>query len=979
MTSLRPTTAIRFHRFRQHAFSLMLLLAVGTTVAGESIEQDIHASNVGQAWADWLAQDLVAARKAIEDHYIYAVLNADDPAWDRLVMEAFTTAEKEAESVNNLAGYQAVMQGLLARFEDTHLRARFSINTQSISWPGFLVRYQLGEYRISQSTDPSISVGAIVSQCDGRPIGDWIRDLAPRENHLADVPATAEWLAPQLFVHRGHGFLGWPSSCRINGMDIELNWQSTTHDRLKPLQKFDDTDRPTTGLTRFGDGLAWIRLPSMAPRTAQDAKAFHDLISQLPSLRQTPQVVLDVRGNGGGPYPWFMAMLRALYGDRAVDYYATARLEIRPLFVDGTYQQPSKTDPVRVDPFNTPKDLPLNRAVETVQSMRLDNGKTLIALEPSGERYQRPASPGPSLFTGMVYVLTDAGCASACLSMIDELKRLGQMIHIGTPPWVDKRSGSPRPYALPSTLTTLLIPSMLREYRQREDNATWMPDVTLPVDTQSTKDVRHWLSTQAIQVNAPGGDDLRTSTIRRSHRGRFNQTQIKFDSLYEEFVVADGKQRPAAILSGFSYIADPQQASSSRPVIFVFQGGPGSSSLWSHLGLLGPKRIRMDDPAKPQTVPPFTFEDNPYSLLDVADLVFIDPVHTGFSRPLPDASDVALLTTQDDAASVADFIRQWLTRHQRWNVPRYVMGSSYGTTRAIEVASTLMGGVLPPHGQLGAVTLNGLIILGPVFSRQQPFAGNHRAFQTMLPTYAATAWYHGQLDSAFTSVEQAAQAAEAFAWGDYDDALDLGFLINDYKRVEVANALAELTGIDAQTWVSHDLKIDRDTFRGLLLQSRNQSIGRFDGRFVLQRHLVDADPVVDDAAMGQYTPAFVSTFNDYLTSYLGASVNRPYQTIDWRTVNFQWDYGWGRGIQRPRNDAETLAKVQRRTPMMRVFIGAGYYDLGTPYAAAQYALAHVPLDRDRTLFNLYPSGHSPYLGEENIATLSQDLRGFITP
>ncbi|HEY7906524.1 MAG TPA: hypothetical protein VIC53_06350, partial [Wenzhouxiangella sp.] len=654
------------------------------------------------------------------------------------------------------------------------------------------------------------------------------------------------------------------------------------------------------------------------------------------------------------------------------------RLEIRPLFVEGTYQKPA-AEPARADPFNTPEDEPLNRTIESVRTIELENGETLLALEPVGARYQRPTSPGPSLFEGVVYVLTDARCASACLSMIDELKRLGQVIHIGTPPWVDKRSGSPRPHQLPSELTTLLIPSMLREHRQREGNFTWMPDVMLPVDTQDTQAVLQWLAGQA-QASTPSPDHSSpTSAIRRSHQGRFNETDVRFDSIYEEFVVNDADQVPAAILSGFSYVATGEHGSSSRPVIFVFQGGPGSSSVWSHLGLLGPKRVRFDDPAQPPTVPPFVFEENPYSLLDVADLVFIDPVFTGFSRPLPSASDTALLSTQDDAASVADFIQQWLTRHQRWNAPRYVMGSSYGTTRAIEVADALMGGVMPPHGQLGAITLNGLIILGPVFSRQQPFAGNHRAFQGLLPTYAAIAWYHGQLNPRWQSLEEVTQAAQALAWGAYDDALDLGFLIGDDQRNQMAQSLADLTGIDADTWLRHDLKIDRDTFRGLLLEATNQSIGRFDGRFVFTGHPEGADPVVDDAAMGQYTPAFISTFNEYLAQELGVETDLRYQSIDWRTVNFQWDYGWGRGIQRPRNDAETLAKVQRRTPMMRVFIGAGYFDLGTPYAAAQYALAHVPIDADRLSFNLYPSGHSPYLGEENIRALSQDLRRFITP
>lgn len=977
MIALPAAQTTPAHKHRAHALCLLLIgawvwfLAITPSTAWSNAE-----TATDSAWSQWLAQDLEATRDLLDKHYIYAYTRHGEPEWDALVESAFANAEAAREGVSNLAGYQAVIQTLLSEFRDAHLRARFALTSQPLLWPGFLLRYQMGQYRVVHSTHPHIPNGAIVSQCDGRSLDAWIDERAPSFNHLPGLAATYEWLAPEALVFSASLDEPKPDACQINGQSIQLSYQRTNHDRLHPMQQVSDQARPKLGLTRIDDDLAWIRLPAMAPQNALEAEAFHEVIAQAPSLRDTPQVVLDVRGNRGGPYPWFMAILRGLYGPSYVDHHAIDRLMIRPLFVEGSYQRPAG-DPRSPDPFNTPEDAPLNRTIAEVKDITLANGQTVIALEPQGERYQRPEDPGPSLFNGQLYVLTDGRCASACLSMIDELKRLGQVIHIGTPTWVDRRSGSSRPHELPSGLTTLFIPSMLREHRVRDDNVAHIPDQTLPVDTQDSQAVMAWLKSQATDTPLVQISELASPPIRQTHTGQFNGQGVDFDSVVESFLIQDQAGRPQATLYTFSYLADSQD--SERPVLFVFQGGPGSSSVWSHLGLLGPKRIRFDDPAKPQTVPPFVFEDNPYSLLDVADLVFIDPVFTGFSRASSQETSTDLLSTQEDARAVADVIQQWLTRHQGWNRPRYVMGSSFGTTRAIEVANTLMGGVFPPHGQLGSVTLNGLIILGPVFSRQEPFAGNHRAFQTILPTYAAIAWYHGRLGPEWTSVEAVVEAASTLAWGAYDDGLDQGQLLPQEKRNELAIALAQLTGIDAETWIEHDLKIDRDTFRGLVLADQNLSVGRFDGRFVLQGHLENADPVVDDAAMGQYTPAFIDTFNHYLSDYLGVETDLRYQSIDWTQVNFQWDYGWGPGIQRPRNDAETLAKVQRRTPMLRVFIGAGYYDLGTPFAGAEYSLAHVPLDRERLIFELYPSGHSPYLGEENIRALSQDLRRFITP
>ena len=225
----------------------------------------------------------------------------------------------------------------------------------------------------------------------------------------------------------------------------------------------------------------------------------------------------------------------------------------------------------------------------------------------------------------------------------------------------------------------------------------------------------------------------------------------------------NAKGVPAAVLSSFSYVERRAKPDTTRPVLFAFNGGPGSASIWMHLGFLGPRRVDFPDPVNPPTVAPFGLTDNPHSPLDVADVVMIDPVLTGYSRMLPGARAEEFLGVTADARAIADFIRQWLTRHGRWNSPKYVIGESYGTIRAIALTSALSGGVFPPNGSLGAITLNGIAILGPAFGVGGGRGdGNDRAAMTDLPTMAATAWYHGRLGPKGPPVEAAIDAARAF-------------------------------------------------------------------------------------------------------------------------------------------------------------------------------------------------------------------------
>lgn len=462
------------------------------------------------------------------------------------------------------------------------------------------------------------------------------------------------------------------------------------------------------------------------------------------------------------------------------------------------------------------------------------------------------------------------------------------------------------------------------------------------------------------------------------HSGSFGGRRIAYDALVEETIVPNARGVPSAILSSFAYVERRAKPDTARPVLFAFNGGPGSASLWMHLGYLGPRRVDFPDPVHPPTVAPFRLVDNPHSPLDVADVVLIDPPLTGFSRMLPGAKPEEFFSVGTDARAFADFIRQWLTRHGRWNSPKYVIGESYGTVRAIALAGALAGGVFPPNGSLGAINLNGIAILGPAFGvGGGRLEGNDRGSLSDLPTMAATAWYHGRLGTQDQPLETAVDAARAFARDDYLKALNAGYLLEVPERERIAARLAALTGLPAPAWLAANLRLPMPAFQAQLLGAQGKTVGAYDGRYVLPSKAAGNDPVVDDPAMGQYTPGFVGAMNDYVATELGLHASERYVPIAWTDVNFKWDYGAGPGVQQPRNDATDLAIAMRRNPQLRVFVGVGYYDLVTTLGAAEYALAHSAMARDRLALKAYPSGHMPYLGEDSATALASDLRAFL--
>jgi carboxypeptidase C (cathepsin A) len=454
-----------------------------------------------------------------------------------------------------------------------------------------------------------------------------------------------------------------------------------------------------------------------------------------------------------------------------------------------------------------------------------------------------------------------------------------------------------------------------------------------------------------------------------------NGEKVRYRAVVEEsFIENPGGQKTASIVTT-SYFREAVKNAAERPVIFVFNGGPGSAGLWLQMGLMSPRRVDFADDVNPPTVPPYQLTDNAESPLDVADIVIFDPPGTGFSRVLPAGKTEEFYGTQQDAKVTLHFIQGWIRRHNRFNSPRYLVGESYGTIRAAVVAKLMAGGPFG-SGSMDAITLNGVVLLGQAMNMGGD--SGDISFANILPSLAATAWFHGKVDQNAATLEQHVGKARQFAANEYIQALYAGSRLDATRKQQLAETLAGLTGLSAGMIVSNDLRISTTSFANALLADSGQQVGKYDSRYVLPLSSSGNDPVADDPAMGQYVPGFVAALNLHMRGDLGVEIEEDYLPIEFHKVNGRWDYGRGPGIHVPTNHAEDLAVAMRRNPQLRLFVGTGYYDLVTTVGAAEYTVSHTDFPAARVVMKNYASGHMPYLGEEARKQIAADLRRFVT-
>lgn len=429
-------------------------------------------------------------------------------------------------------------------------------------------------------------------------------------------------------------------------------------------------------------------------------------------------------------------------------------------------------------------------------------------------------------------------------------------------------------------------------------------------------------------------------------------------------------EKPKASIFFIAYtrndVADPHR----RPITFSFNGGPGSSSVWLHLGLLGPKRVLLDKMGNTPP-PPYRLVENEYSLLDATDLVFIDPVSTGFSRVVPGENDKQFHSFKKDIESVGDFIALYTSRYKRWSSPKFLIGESYGTTRA----SGLSGYLQDRHGFF----LNGIILISTVLNFQtlEFELGNDLPFLLFLPTYTATAWFHKRLpEDLQEDLYAALREAEEFALGEYTQALMRGASLPDEDRQQVIDKLARLTGLSKDYIDRADLRIEIFRFTKELLRDERQTVGRLDSRF----KGYDRDSVGEhfefDPSMANIMGPYTAMFNQYVRSELNYESDIPYEVLTPKVRPWSYADHENRYVY----VAETLRKAITTNPFLKVFVANGYYDLATPYFATEYTFNHLSLPRElqaNISMQSYEAGHMMYIDLLSLQKLKEDLARFI--
>ncbi|WP_353648844.1 peptidase S10 [Nakamurella sp. A5-74] len=475
---------------------------------------------------------------------------------------------------------------------------------------------------------------------------------------------------------------------------------------------------------------------------------------------------------------------------------------------------------------------------------------------------------------------------------------------------------------------------------------TSAPD--LPAPSDEVRITRHTLRT-------PDGELAYTATAGRVVVREEKHTDGAFDGY-----------RPAIEMFVVSYTVDGVDPA-TRPVTFAFNGGPGSSSVWLHLGLLGPRRVLAGDAGAP-VAPPYRIVENAESLLAHSDLVFIDPVSTGYSRPVVGGKPADYHGYTADRDAMAEMIRLWTTRHHRWLSPKFLAGESYGTLRAAALAARLSERI--------GMTLNGLMLVSTVLDMGSiRFTdGNDAVYPGFLPTYAAYAHYHGLHGD--RSLDEVVQQARELAERDYPWALARGSRLSPAERTDVVERVAAVTGLRPEYVDRANLRIEHQRFFAELLRDRGVTVGRLDGRFTGPAADRNADAARKDVSYLAFQTPYTAAVNHYLQAELGYESDLPYEILSDRVQPWSYAEFEGRGV----TVIPDLDAALRANPFLQVHVSLGWFDGATPFAAAENGFARMDLPdelRENISYSYYEAGHMMYLHEQSRVRQSRDLADFV--
>jgi len=453
--------------------------------------------------------------------------------------------------------------------------------------------------------------------------------------------------------------------------------------------------------------------------------------------------------------------------------------------------------------------------------------------------------------------------------------------------------------------------------------------------------------------------------------------QIDYTAIASETYLKNDSNEPVASIWSVSYVKRNIADQKNRPVTFVFNGGPGSASMWLHMGLFGPKVVKVSSDAKKDDgAAPYNLLDNTIGFLDLSDFVFIDPVGTGYSQVVGKGKVEDYWGLNEDASSIAKFIRQWITENNRWFSPKYIAGESFGTTRAVAVANTLEGG-----GQ--NMALNGLILISQAldYAGSTSVQNNITSYLTYLPSMAATAWYHKKAGQGKT-LESFVGECRDFTYNSYPSVLYKGSLLTEIEKNKIAEKLSYFTGLTKEYILKSNLRILMHRFQKELLADKGLSVGRLDGRFMGNEvDKLSDGPHLGDPSSYQISAAYTAALNHYFATDLKVKMDRPYMTSNsdigrkwnWRTVSE--DQYWEPSAV---SVSTKLAETMRRNTEMKVFVANGYYDLICPFFDAEFTFTRNGIERDQIKMSYYEGGHMMYTHEPDFIKLTNDIRKFYT-
>ncbi|HZM69180.1 MAG TPA: hypothetical protein VFB95_02300 [Candidatus Cryosericum sp.] len=458
------------------------------------------------------------------------------------------------------------------------------------------------------------------------------------------------------------------------------------------------------------------------------------------------------------------------------------------------------------------------------------------------------------------------------------------------------------------------------------------------------------------------------------HEVVVGKAKLAYRVMAEETYLRDREGKPEASIFSTAYVLDRGGDAAARPIAFLFNGGPGSSSVWLHLGAFGPLRVDIpSDPVNPGA-PPYRLAPNPQTLLPATDLVFVDPVGTGYSRALGEKKDVDYWGVDEDAAATAAFVREYLTRHKRWASPKYIVGESYGTIRASLLVRDLQ------LGPLNNVSINGVVLVSAALDVrvfQSGVPGNDLAYVTSLPTYAATAYYHKALDAQPADLEAFLQKARRFASTEYVTALFQGDPMPEDRARQIAQTMHDFTGLSTEFLRRSRFRVSAERFRKELLRARGLTVGAHDTRFVGKDPDDAGEAVEIDPFIRSISGPFVTAMNSYLTDELGVEMDRPYEVFQ-MAANRAWKRPEGESwVDGYLYTLPFLAQAAAVNSGFRVFVASGYHDLTTTFFGAEHQIQSSGIDPKRVTNRNYEGGHMMYLDAASRARLSADVAAFI--